>query len=103
MASLNTGEIVGLIAADVQEVYTGRFETSAINCKVNLNAAELSAEEAGYRELPVYYDFGGRREEILRQNFMRINSEVDAIVTSFRKPVPQVQVIPKGSMTGPGK
>ena len=36
MASLNTGEMVGLIAADVQETYTGKFETSAINCKVNL-------------------------------------------------------------------
>jgi uncharacterized membrane protein len=98
MASLNTGEMVGLIAADVQEVYTGKFETSAINCKVNLSVAELSAEEAGYRDLPVYYDFGGRKEEILRENFMRINSEVDAIVESFRKPIPQVQVLPKGSM-----
>lgn len=98
MASLNTGEMVGLIAADVQEIYTGRFETSAINCKVNLPAAELSAEEKGYRELPVYYDFAGRKEEILRENFMRINSEVDAIVEGFRKPVPQVQVLPKGSM-----
>jgi len=103
MASLNTGEMVGLIAADVQEVYTGKFETSAVNCKVNLSAAELNAEESGYRELPVYYDFAGRKEEILRENFMRINSEVDAIVTSFRKPIPQVQVIPKGSMKAPGK
>ncbi len=98
MASLNTGEMVGLIAADVQEIYTGRFETSTINCKVNLPPAELSTEEKGYRELPVYYDFAGRKEEILRENFMRINGEVDAIVESFRKPVPQVQVLPKGSM-----
>jgi hypothetical protein len=37
MASLNTGEMVGLIAADVQENYTGQFETSAINCKINLS------------------------------------------------------------------
>jgi hypothetical protein len=99
MASLNTGEMVGLIAADVQEVYTGRFETSAINCKVNLNAADLAAEEKGYRDLPIYYDFGDRKDEVLRENFMRINSEVDAIVESFRKPIPQVQVLPKGSMT----
>jgi hypothetical protein len=98
MASLNTGEMVGLIAADVQEVYTGKFETSAINCKVNLPLSELAAEEKGYRDLPVYYDFGGRKEEILRENFMRINKEVDAIVDSFRKPIPQVQVLPKGSM-----
>jgi len=100
MASLNTGEMVGLIAADVQEIYTGKFETSAINCKVNLPLSELSAEEKGYQDLPVYYDFGDRKEEILRENFMRINSEVDAIVESFRKPIPQVQVLPKGSMKG---
>lgn len=98
MASLNTGEMVGLIAANVQEVYTGKFATSAINCKVNLPLAELSAEENGYRDLPVYYDFGDRKEEILRENFTRINNEVDAIVDSFRKPIPQVQVLPRGSM-----
>ncbi len=98
MASLNTGEMVGLIAADVQETYTGQFDTSAINCKVNLPKAELKAEEAGYRELPVYYDFGGRKEEILRENFMRINKEVEGIIASFRKAPAQVQVIPKGSM-----
>jgi hypothetical protein len=98
MASLNTGEMVGLIAADVQETYTGRFETSAINCKVNLPKKELEAEEAGYRDLPVYYDFGGRKEEILRENFLRINREVEEIVATFRKVPAQVQIIPKGSM-----
>jgi len=103
MASLNTGEMVGLIAADVQETYTGRFETSAINCKVNLPKQELQAEEAGYRDLPVYYDFGGRKEEILRGNFLRINNEVEAIVAAFKTPIPQVQVIPKGSMKAPPK
>jgi hypothetical protein len=97
MAALNTGEMVGLIAADVQDVFTGRFETSAINCKVNLPKQELLTEEAGYRDLPVYYEFGDRREEILRENFMRINNEVDTLVASFRK-IPQVQVLPKASM-----
>jgi hypothetical protein len=99
MASLNTGEMVGLIAADVQETYTGQFDTSAINCKVNLPKQELKTEEAGYRELPVYYDFGGRKEEILRENFMRINKEVEVIIASFRKAPAQVQVIPRASMS----
>src|SRR6201996_9445455 len=102
MASLNTGEMVGLIAADAQENYTGQFETSAVNCKVNLSRQELEKEEAGYRELPLYYDFGGKKEEILRQNFMRINAEVEAVVNAFRKPIPQVEVRPKGSMKAPG-
>ena len=101
MASLNTGELVGLIAADVQEKYTGQFETSAINCKVNLPKNELMTEEAGYRDLPVYYDFGGRKDEILRENFMRINKEVEDVVAAFRKAPAQVQVLPKGSMKAP--
>jgi len=98
MASLNTGEMVGLIAADVQETYTGRFETSAINCKVNLPKKEMEAEEVGYRDLPLYYDFGGRKEDILRENFLRINREVEAVVAAFRKHIPQVEILPKGSM-----
>ncbi|MBS1503551.1 MAG: type IV secretory system conjugative DNA transfer family protein, partial [Bacteroidetes bacterium] len=103
MASLNTGEMVGLIAADVQETYTGKFETSAINCRVNLPKDELLAEEKGYRELPVYYDFGGRKEEILRDNFLRINKEVEEVVAAFRKKR-EVEVLPrKGSMKVPDK
>jgi hypothetical protein len=87
-----------LIAADVQENYTGKFNTSAINCKVNLDKSELNTEEGGYKELPDYYAFGGKKDEILRQNFMRINSEVAVVVAKFREPAPQVQVLPKGSM-----
>lgn len=100
MASLNTGEMVGLVAADVQETYTGQFETSAINCKVNLPKHELHTEEKGYRDLPVYYDFGDKKEKILRKNFMRINEEVESVVATFRKAT-QVTVIPKGSMKTP--
>jgi len=82
----------------VQEKYTGKFETSAINCKVHLPKQELEREETGYRELPLYYDFGGKKEEILRQNFMRINNEVEAVVNAFRKLPPQVEIAPKASM-----
>jgi hypothetical protein len=88
MASLNTGEMVGLIAADVQENYTGKFETSAIHCKINLNQSELKAEEDNYKSLPVYYDFGDQKEKILRDNFLRINREIDELIAGFKKPVP---------------
>jgi hypothetical protein len=88
MAALNTGEMVGLIAADVQDNYTGKFDTSAINCKVNLDKKELTAEESGYMELPVYYDFGGKKDDILRGNFMKINKEVEGILSQFQKKAP---------------
>jgi len=95
MASLNTGEMVGLIAADVQENYTGKFDTSAIHCRINLDRNAIKVEEAGYKDLPVYYDFNGNKEEILRQNFTRITSEVENIVKIFRKPPETVVVAPK--------
>ena len=87
MASLNTGEMVGLIAADVQENYTGKFETSAINCRINLNKTELEREESNYKPLPSYYDFHHKKDEVLRHNFLRINKEVDDLITAFKKPV----------------
>jgi hypothetical protein len=87
MASLNTGEMVGLIAADVQENYTGQFETSAVNCRINLDKKELDREESGYKDLPVYYNFHGKKDEVLRHNFLRINKEIDDLVQGFKKPV----------------
>jgi hypothetical protein len=87
MASLNAGEMVGLIAADVQENYTGQFETSAINCKINLSRKELQTEENGYRPLPTFYDFHGKKEEVLRQNFLRVNKDIEELIQKFKKPV----------------
>uniref|UniRef100_UPI00292D94AA type IV secretory system conjugative DNA transfer family protein n=1 Tax=Pedobacter psychrodurus TaxID=2530456 RepID=UPI00292D94AA len=83
IASLGAGEMVGVIAADAQSSYSGKFETSAINCRINLDVDEIKKEEDGYVELPVYYDFGGKKEEILRSNFMRITREIDVMVAGF--------------------
>lgn len=88
MAALNTGEMVGLIAADAQENYTGKFETSAVNCRINLDSEAIGQEEKGYRDLPVYYNFGDKKEEILRRNFVGINNDVEAIIKKFRKTAP---------------
>lgn len=83
IASLNTGEMVGLIAAEPKANYDGQFETSAVNCRINLDANAIAAEERQYRELPIYYDFASRKNEILMQNFLKINQEVDQLVKSF--------------------
>ncbi|HKG07282.1 MAG TPA: TraM recognition domain-containing protein [Pedobacter sp.] len=83
IASLNTGEIVGLLATDPKESYDGKFETSAVHCRINLDREALSIEETNYPDLPVYYDFGARKDEILMQNFLKINAEVEALVRTF--------------------
>jgi hypothetical protein len=86
IASLNSGEMVGVIAADAQEKYTGQFETSAVNCRINLDMDEIAKEEKGYRPLPSYYDFGGKTEEKLRQNFHRITHEIQEMILAFKPP-----------------
>ncbi|WP_426330076.1 type IV secretory system conjugative DNA transfer family protein [Pedobacter sp. R-06] len=83
IASLASGELVGVIAADTQSRYSGKYETSAINCRVNLDMNEIKNEEKAYVDLPVYYDFGDNKEEILRVNFMRIIREIEVMVSSF--------------------
>ena len=88
IASLNAGEMVGVIAADAQEKFTGQFETSAINCRINLDMKDIASEEKNYRPLPAYYDFKGRRDEVLRQNFNRIGQEIEDMVALFKLPPP---------------
>ncbi|MGF7079700.1 type IV secretory system conjugative DNA transfer family protein [Mucilaginibacter sp. UYCu711] len=97
IASLNTGEMVGLIAQDVQDTYTGKFETSAVNCKINLDRKEIEREEAGYRDLPNFYDFGGNKDQILRENFLRINREVESIIKNFAPATPVTMETPEPS------
>lgn len=82
IASLKTGEMVGLIARDVDEKnrYNGQFTSSAVHCKINLDMEAIRQEEAGYKELPVFYDFQGKQEEILFANYQRINDEISQMV-----------------------
>ncbi|WEA01718.1 type IV secretion system DNA-binding domain-containing protein [Mucilaginibacter sp. SJ] len=86
IASLNSGEMVGVIAAEAQEKYTGQFETSAVNCRIALDLKAIAKEESAYRELPSFYDFGNKQEEILRKNFERISNEIQLLVSAHRPP-----------------
>jgi hypothetical protein len=92
IASLNSGEMVGVIAADAQEKYTGQFETSAINCRINLDMEAIKREEKGYKALPSFYDFSGKLDEKLRQNFNHISQEIQEMVLAFKPPTPTTPV-----------
>lgn len=97
IASLKAGEMVGLLSGDAVEEFTGKFETSAVNCRINLDLKAIKQEEDGYRDLPVYYDFGGKKDTILRKNFFRIDQEVQDLVNSFRPQAPGMSTAPSGS------
>ncbi|MNQ68212.1 hypothetical protein D3C85_827620 [compost metagenome] len=83
IASLKAGELVGMLAADTDESYNGSFSPSVINCKVNLNLKEIEKEESLYPKMPIYYDFKGKKEQILSENFQRINAEVAELISRF--------------------
>jgi len=83
IASLKAGELVGILAGDTAGSFNGDFQPSAVNCRVDLNLKAIEDEEAAYPPMPVYYDFKGKKDEILFENFMRINAEVSRIVSSF--------------------
>lgn len=83
IASLGTGEVVGLLATDMDAAYTGKYTSSNIHCKVNLNMEEIDIEEKNYQELPTYYDFGKKKGMILQNNFMKVREEVDQIIRHY--------------------
>lgn len=87
IASLKTSEMVGIIAKDVDGEYTGEYQTSAIHAKINLDLKAIEKEEANYRELPTYYDFNGRQDEVLTKNFKKINGQVTEMVELFMNSV----------------
>jgi hypothetical protein len=95
IAALNAGEMVGMIAADAKEPFTGVFETSAVNCRVNIDGKAIKKEEDGYKPLPVFYDFGTDKEEVLRQNFLRIGREIGTMVKRY---APPAVATPKATM-----
>ncbi|MDX3916986.1 MAG: type IV secretion system DNA-binding domain-containing protein [Pseudosphingobacterium sp.] len=98
IASLRTGEVVGLLANDAGE-FDGKFETSAVRCRINLDMKELEKEEQQYLQPPPYYDFGGRKDQVLKDNFHKINMEILYIVSNFMpKPASTPTNKPKGAM-----
>lgn len=82
IASLKTGEMVGIIAKDVEEENEemGDYISSAFNCKINLDMKAIAQEEANYKPLPIYYDFKGKKDEKLYENYKKINSEIQELV-----------------------
>jgi len=83
IASLGTGELVGLLATDVSSDYTGKYTSSNIHCRVKLNKAELKKEEENYRELPTFYNFNGQKAKILKENFLNIRKDVEKIILHY--------------------
>ena len=75
IASLKTGELVGHVAGDNEENSSNTY-----HCKVMINQKTIKKEESLYIDTPDYYDFGGKKEEVLEANMQRIEHEVREVV-----------------------
>ncbi|MDZ7606507.1 MAG: type IV secretory system conjugative DNA transfer family protein [Cyclobacteriaceae bacterium] len=79
IANLKTGELVAQVAGEA-EAFSGKHAIHMYHCKVDLNEKEIQREEKCYTDLPTYYDFGEKRDEVLRRHMSGIFAEVDVIV-----------------------
>lgn len=86
IASLGEGDFVGTIrkAGKSGKEWDGQYETSAINCKINLDVKQIARESKQYQAIPNFYNFGDstKKETILKKNFLKIIDEVAQVTTS---------------------
>lgn len=83
IANLQTGDMVGILAMDAETRYDGKFRTANIHCRINLDMKAIRFEEENYKALPKFYDFKGRKENVLLENFLKIRQQVDDIVNYY--------------------
>lgn len=85
IASLQTGEMVGVIAKDREDTPSAIYTSSAVNCRVNLSKKQVETEEANYRPIPDHYSFQNKKGEditqmVLDRNFNKIYKDVDTLI-----------------------
>lgn len=83
IANLKTGELVGQTGGEHQ---SGKFSANVYHCKVALDGHKIKREEASYSDLPIYYDFGNDKDQILRNHMEKINEEVRIVVGLVPEP-----------------
>lgn len=83
IASLNAGEMVGIVSKENQEV-NGKnvnYTPNLFNCKVSIDFEQLKQEKKHYIKTPVYYTFGTETEKLkfLTDNMQKIISDVEKL------------------------
>lgn len=91
IASLRTGEMVGVVARERDKTPSKEYVSSAVNCRINLDQSEINNEEKylGKKQIPLHYNFEDdkgvdQKELILEKNFNNIYKQVDNLVAQCR-------------------
>lgn len=87
ISNLNQGEVVAQIVNEKKD-FDGTYKSGSYNCKINLDIPKIEAEKKLYKKPNKYYSFPSveAKEEILRENYKKIKSEVNEIVIRYAKP-----------------
>lgn len=78
IADLKTGEVVAKVAMEANV-----NAQNAYNCQIDLDMTTIKNEEKGYPQMPVFYDFKGQKEEVLKSNYVKINQEIRMLIRTF--------------------
>lgn len=81
IASLRTGEMVGILASETPHGKHSEYRPPVVNCKINLDLKEIARQQADYSPMPVYYDFKGNKDRHLLDNYSRITADVARIIS----------------------
>ncbi|MHA6727129.1 TraM recognition domain-containing protein [Chryseobacterium sp. A301] len=87
IASLRTGEMVGMIASSFYSS-EGEYRSSAMSGKIELLESDSLYLAESEVQMPIYYDFKDekgtcQKEKVLLQNFSRILRETDELVNDI--------------------
>ena len=61
IANQNAGEVVAIVSRD-NNIDLKDYQTNTFRCKIKLDLTAIDEEKKHYRELPKYYDFGGKEK-----------------------------------------
>lgn len=90
IADLNTGEIVAKLATSDKNNFSSHKPNNTYHCKIAIDLENIKKEEKKYVNLPMYYKFDSEeeKESKLRDNFKKINKEIDFIVENETAKLP---------------
>ncbi len=83
IADLQSGHIVAKLTQDALSNKQLKPNLGTNNCRIDLDVSQIEKEKQEFVPLPKYYDFEGRKEERLLENFQRIKTDIQTIIDDF--------------------
>ncbi|GJM64514.1 hypothetical protein [Persicobacter diffluens] len=84
IADLKTGEIVAKLAYEKKDQEQLSVNHSSFNCRIEMDVDAINREKSQYQPTPIFYNFNGNKDAILKENMLKIQAEVFEMVQSVK-------------------